>query len=97
MGGGEVGRAKKPDELRQLVLSAAQRIADDDVEINKRMAEYGALLIKDGDTIIHHCNTGALATVDWGLLWASSARRMSRASTSTCWWTRPARDCKGRA
>lgn len=57
---------RKPDELRQLVLSAAQRIADDDVEINKRMAEYGALLIKDGDTIIHHCNTGALATVDWG-------------------------------
>jgi methylthioribose-1-phosphate isomerase len=30
------------------------------------MAEYGAALINDGDTIIHHCNTGALATVDWG-------------------------------
>jgi methylthioribose-1-phosphate isomerase len=57
---------KRPDELRRLVLAAAQRIADDDVEINKRMAEYGALLINDGDTIIHHCNTGALATVDWG-------------------------------
>jgi methylthioribose-1-phosphate isomerase len=54
------------DELRQLILDAAQRLADEDVEINKRMAEYGALLIKDGDTIIHHCNTGALATVDWG-------------------------------
>ena len=57
---------RRADELRKLVLDAAQRIADDDVEINKRMAEYGALLIKDGDTIIHHCNTGALATVDWG-------------------------------
>ena len=54
------------DELRQLVLTEAQRIADEDVEINKRMAEYGAALINDGDTIIHHCNTGALATVDWG-------------------------------
>ncbi|HSJ87018.1 MAG TPA: S-methyl-5-thioribose-1-phosphate isomerase [Anaerolineales bacterium] len=54
------------DELRQLVLTEAQRIADEDVEINKRMAEYGAALIHDGDTIIHHCNTGALATVDWG-------------------------------
>jgi methylthioribose-1-phosphate isomerase len=54
------------DELCQLVLSAAQRIADEDVEINKRMAEHGAKLIDDGDTIIHHCNTGALATVDWG-------------------------------
>jgi methylthioribose-1-phosphate isomerase len=54
------------DELRKLVLDAAQRIADEDVEINKRMAEHGAALIDDGDTIIHHCNTGALATVDWG-------------------------------
>jgi methylthioribose-1-phosphate isomerase len=54
------------DELRQFVLDEAQRIADEDVEINKRMAEYGAALINDGDTIIHHCNTGALATVDWG-------------------------------
>lgn len=55
-----------PDEIRQLVLEEAQRIADEDVEINKRMAEHGAALINDGDTIIHHCNTGALATVDWG-------------------------------
>ncbi len=54
------------EELRQAVLSEAQRIADEDVQINKRMAQYGAELIHDGDTVIHHCNTGALATVDWG-------------------------------
>lgn len=54
------------DSIRQFVLEEAQRIADEDVEINKRMAEHGASLIQDGDTIIHHCNTGALATVDWG-------------------------------
>lgn len=54
------------DELRQLLLTEAQRIADEDVAINKRMAEHGATLINDGDTVIHHCNTGALATVDWG-------------------------------
>ena len=54
------------DDIRQSVLDEAQRIADEDVEINKRMAEHGAALINDGDTIIHHCNTGALATVDWG-------------------------------
>lgn len=57
---------RSPDELRQLLRDAAQRIADEDVEINKRMAEHGAKLIDDGDTIIHHCNTGALAAVDWG-------------------------------
>jgi methylthioribose-1-phosphate isomerase len=55
-----------PDDLREAVLSQAQKIADEDVSINKRMAAYGAELIDDGDTIIHHCNTGALATVDWG-------------------------------
>jgi methylthioribose-1-phosphate isomerase len=54
------------DSIRQSVLDEAQRIADEDVEINKRMAEHGAALINDGDTIVHHCNTGALATVDWG-------------------------------
>jgi len=53
-------------DLRQEILEHAQRIADEDVRINKRMAEHGASLIEDGDVIIHHCNTGALATVDWG-------------------------------
>lgn len=54
------------DDLRAAVLAEAQRIADEDVEINMRMARHGAALIDDGDTVIHHCNTGALATVDWG-------------------------------
>ena len=53
-------------ELKARILALAQQIADEDVEINMRMAEHGAALIDDGDTIIHHCNTGALATVDWG-------------------------------
>jgi methylthioribose-1-phosphate isomerase len=54
------------DHLRQVVLDESQRIADEDVATNKRMAEHGAKLIHDGDTILHHCNTGALAVVDWG-------------------------------
>ena len=61
-----VTNALTVDELRSLVQSDAQRLADDDVEINLRMARHGADLIADGDTIIHHCNTGALAAVDWG-------------------------------
>lgn len=54
------------DEVRQAILDEAQRLADEDVEINKRMAKNGAALVKEGDTILHHCNTGSLATVDWG-------------------------------
>lgn len=52
--------------IRQAALVEAQAIADEDVALNKRMAYHGAELIQDGDTILHHCNTGALATVDWG-------------------------------
>jgi len=66
LGRGVRGERESPAEIRQKVLEEAQRIADEDVEINKRMAEHGATLINDGDTVIHHCNTGALATVDWG-------------------------------
>ena len=58
--------AINPEESRILLLQEAQRMADDDVETNKRMGRNGAALIDDGDTIIHHCNTGALAAVDWG-------------------------------
>jgi methylthioribose-1-phosphate isomerase len=57
---------KNVDNLRHLALQEAQQIADEDVEKNKRMGIHGAALIDDGDTIIHHCNTGALAVVDWG-------------------------------
>ncbi len=54
------------NDVRRAVLAEAKRIADEDVVINQRMAAHGAALIDDGDTVIHHCNTGALATVDWG-------------------------------
>jgi methylthioribose-1-phosphate isomerase len=53
-------------DLRSALLTEAHVMADEDVEVNKKISTYGAELIEDGDTIIHHCNTGALATVDWG-------------------------------
>ena len=52
--------------MRLAALSAAMQMAEADVQTNLRMAGVGAALIDDGDTIIHHCNTGALAAVDWG-------------------------------
>jgi len=54
------------EDVRERIVREAQCLADEDVEINRRMAEHGAALICDGDTILHHCNTGALAAVDWG-------------------------------
>jgi methylthioribose-1-phosphate isomerase len=54
------------DEVRAAMLEAAQRIADHDVALNRQMGFHGAELVADGDTVLHHCNTGALAAVDWG-------------------------------
>ncbi|HID86104.1 MAG TPA: S-methyl-5-thioribose-1-phosphate isomerase [Anaerolineae bacterium] len=58
--------AEGVEEGRRAVIAEAQALADEDVEINRRMGAHGATLIKDGDTILTHCNTGALATVDYG-------------------------------
>ncbi len=59
-------RIRGIDDIRQAILAEAQELADEDVAINKRMANNGAALVKEGDTILHHCNTGSLAAVDWG-------------------------------
>lgn len=53
-------------EIAKALEDEAKAIAEEDVETNKRMASYGAGLIKDGDNILTHCNAGALATVDYG-------------------------------
>ncbi|RME39496.1 MAG: S-methyl-5-thioribose-1-phosphate isomerase, partial [Thermoflexia bacterium] len=55
-----------PDAIREVALAEAQAIADEDVEVNRRLGEVGAAIVPDGATILHHCNTGALATVDYG-------------------------------
>jgi len=50
----------------QDLIAEAERIADEDVEINKSMGAHGATLVEDGFNILTHCNAGALATVDYG-------------------------------
>jgi methylthioribose-1-phosphate isomerase len=50
----------------QDLIDEAQRIADEDVDINRRMGAHGATLVEDGFNILTHCNAGALATVDYG-------------------------------
>jgi len=54
------------EQVYRILLEEAQRMADEDIETNLSLSKYGAEIIDDGDTIIHHCNTGALAAVDWG-------------------------------
>ncbi len=53
-------------DLATFVIEEANRIADEDVQANHMIGKHGAELIKDGDTVLTHCNAGALATVDYG-------------------------------
>lgn len=52
--------------LRQAAVDKALQIADEDVQTNKQMARNAQAVVPDKATFIHHCNTGSLATVDYG-------------------------------
>jgi len=52
--------------LVEVVVSEAQKMAEEDVETNRRIGEHGSKLIENGDVVLTHCNAGSLATVDYG-------------------------------
>jgi methylthioribose-1-phosphate isomerase len=54
------------EALAEAVVAVAQGMADEDVEVNRKMGKFGAQLIDDGDVVLTHCNAGSLATVDYG-------------------------------
>ena len=59
------------DDMRSAILAEAQRIADEDVAINRRMGAFGAAIVPQAvapqtANILTHCNAGSLATVDYG-------------------------------
>jgi methylthioribose-1-phosphate isomerase len=54
------------DDIRDAVIAEAQRIADEDVEVNRRMGAHGAEIVPQRANILTHCNAGSLATVDYG-------------------------------
>ena len=50
------------EELKQNGI----KLENDDIEINKKIGDYGAEVVPQGATILTHCNAGALATVGYG-------------------------------
>ena len=54
------------NEIKESVVREAKKMAEEDVEINMRMGKHGSQLFADSDTIMTHCNAGALATVGYG-------------------------------
>lgn len=53
-------------ELKQALVDEAIKIHRDEEEGTRKLSGYGAGLIKDGFTILTHCNTGPLATTGYG-------------------------------
>jgi methylthioribose-1-phosphate isomerase len=63
----EVARScKDPEEIKKIVVETAKQMADQDVKINMTMGKHGSKLFDDNDTVLTHCNAGALATVGYG-------------------------------
>ena len=59
-------QGKTVSEIRDTVIVKAKEMAEEDININKQMGKNGAELFHDNDTIMTHCNAGALATVAYG-------------------------------
>ena len=47
-------------------LEEALKMYQEDIDTNMAIGKYGSQIIDDGDTVLTHCNAGALACVDYG-------------------------------
>jgi methylthioribose-1-phosphate isomerase len=54
------------DEIKKSIIETAKQMADDDIKINMAIGKHGSILFNDNDTVMTHCNAGALATVGYG-------------------------------
>jgi methylthioribose-1-phosphate isomerase len=54
------------DSLKQVLLTEAQALYQADIDACKKLGTYAQTLIPDVATVMHHCNTGSLAAVDYG-------------------------------
>jgi methylthioribose-1-phosphate isomerase len=54
------------DEIRTNVVETAKKMAEEDIQINMSIGKNGSELFSENDTIMTHCNAGALATVGYG-------------------------------
>jgi methylthioribose-1-phosphate isomerase len=88
-------------ELEQILIQEAIAIDREDVETNKKIGFWGRDLIQDGQSILTHCNAGALATSGYGTalgvvraaceqgkkirVFADETRPLLQGARLTCW------------
>ena len=55
-----------PNELKRILAEEAVKIRDEDAAMCRSIGQHGAALLKDGFTVLTHCNAGGLATAEYG-------------------------------
>jgi methylthioribose-1-phosphate isomerase len=81
--------ARTVKEAKRAILNEALKMAEEDIETNKKIGAYGLKLLKDGDIVLTHCNAGSLATVAYGTALGviraakESGKRLSVIATET--------------
>lgn len=87
MGKGKL--AKTLQEAKSTILDEALKMAEEDIETNRKIGAYGLKLLQDGDIVLTHCNAGSLATVAYGTALGviraarDSGKRLSVIATET--------------
>ena len=59
-------KGKNIEEIKTILLKEAKKIHNEEADATIELSRFGAGLIKDGATILTHCNTGPLATTGYG-------------------------------
>jgi methylthioribose-1-phosphate isomerase len=87
--------------LKKRLIAEALAIEKEDIETNKKIGFFGRNLIRDGQSILTHCNAGALATAGYGTalgiiraaceqgkriqVYADETRPFLQGARLTCW------------
>lgn len=62
-----IANKEKPvSAIKDILFEESKRVLTEDIAANMAMGKHGSQFIKTGDTILTHCNAGALATAGYG-------------------------------
>jgi methylthioribose-1-phosphate isomerase len=57
---------ESPERLKGILIEEANLILEEDIQVNRAIGRWGAEFIRNGNTILTHCNAGSLATGGYG-------------------------------
>jgi methylthioribose-1-phosphate isomerase len=62
-----ISKTTDTEQIKKELVDEALAIFQEDIAANRALGRFGAELLHDGDTVLTHCNAGALATAgDYG-------------------------------